>query len=89
MKLPKCRQFRLKFRPRVFIKSFGIMIPHLFLQRLDAFEEWVANWSLIGARKNLPIVCGWLQAIGALKVLINETLSVSYTHLTLPTILLV
>lgn len=47
---------------------------HLLLQRLAAYHKWIANWSVIGGRKNLPIVSGWLQATSALQLLIHEAL---------------
>lgn len=48
---------------------------HLLLQRLSAYYEWVSGWSIIGGRKNLPVVSGWLQAISGLQVLVHETLT--------------
>lgn len=45
-----------------------------FLQRLKAYHDWISGWALIGARKNLPIVAGWLQAICGLQTLIQEAL---------------
>ena len=44
-------------------------------QRLNWYSEWISSWTMIGARENLPIISGWLHAIGALRLLISEAFS--------------
>lgn len=53
---------------------YNKILLHLLLQRLAAYHEWIQNWSVIGGRKNLPIISGWLQATSALRLLIHEAL---------------